>query len=342
MPAPSAASRPRVWVSQPLFDDIVARLGEHFQVDATAQVTAWSPAQVAAKLRGCDGAVVTLNERIGADEISRASSLRAVANVGVGYDNLDVAALRARGIVASNTPDVLTETTADMGFALLMAAARRITEGERWLRAGHWTQWSFDTLLGGDVHGSTLGILGMGRIGQGIARRGAHGFGMRVLYHNRSRLPERIERNSRAVWVDFDTLLRESDHLVLVLPYSPATRHIIDSAALAKMKPTATLTNIARGGLIDEAALADALASGRLASAALDVFEGEPAVDPRLLALDNVVLTPHVGSASLATRRAMATLAVDNLVAALGHGPRAGHPPTPIAGTIPGKDTAKR
>ena len=293
---------------------------------------------MAAKLRDVDGAVVTLNERVGADEIAAATSLRAVANVGVGYNNLDVAALAARGIVATNTPDVLTETTADMAFALLMAAARRITEGERWLRDGRWTQWSFDTLLGVDVHGSTLGILGMGRIGQGIARRGAFGFDMRVRYHNRSRLPVGIERNCRADFVDFDTLLRESDHLVLVLPYSPATHHVIDSAALAKMKPTATLTNIARGGLVDEPALADALAHGRLASAALDVFEGEPVVNPKLLALRNVVLTPHVGSASLATRRAMATLAIDNLVAALGRGPHAGHPPTPIAGGT----TAKR
>jgi len=333
-----AEARPRVWVSQPLFDDIVERLGEWFDVDATREVTAWSPAQVAAKLRDADGAVVTLNERIGADEIAGARGLRAIANVGVGYNNLDIPALAARGIIASNTPDVLTQTTADMGFALLMAAARRITEGERWLRDGCWTQWSFDTLLGVDVHGSTLGILGMGRIGQGIARRGALGFDMRVLYHNRSRLPVGIERNCRARYVDFDTLLRESDHLVLVVPYSPDTHHVIDSAALAKMKPTATLTNIARGGLVDESALADALAHGRLASAALDVFEGEPVVNPKLLALRNVVLTPHVGSASLATRRAMATLAIDNLVAALGRGPHAGHPPTPIAGGT----TAKR
>ncbi|MBP6797985.1 MAG: D-glycerate dehydrogenase [Luteimonas sp.] len=333
-----AEARPRVWVSQPLFDDIVVRLGEWFDVDATREVTAWSPAQVAAKLRDADGAVVTLNERIGADEIAGARGLRAIANVGVGYNNLDIPALAARGIIASNTPDVLTQTTADMGFALLMAAARRITEGERWLRDGRWTQWSFDTLLGVDVHGSTLGILGMGRIGQGIARRGALGFDMRVLYHNRSRLPVGIERNCRARYVDFDTLLRESDHLVLVVPYSPDTHHVIDSAALAKMKPTATLTNIARGGLVDESALADALAHGRLASAALDVFEGEPVVNPKLLALRNVVLTPHVGSASLATRRAMATLAIDNLVAALGRGPHAGHPPTPIAGGT----TAKR
>ncbi|MCW5580993.1 MAG: D-glycerate dehydrogenase [Luteimonas sp.] len=333
-----AEARPRVWVSQPLFDDIVGRLAEHFEVDAAHGVTAWSPAQVAAKLRDADGAVVTLNERVGDAEVAAAARLRAIANVGVGYNNLDVAALEARGIVATNTPDVLTETTADMAFALLMAAARRITEGERWLREGRWTQWSFDTLLGHDVHGSTLGILGMGRIGQGIATRGAHGFGMRVLYHNRRRLPVGIERNCRATHVDFDTLLRESDHLVLVLPYSPDTHHAIDPAALAKMKPTATLTNIARGGIVDEDALADALANGRLAAAALDVYEGEPAVNPKLLALRNVVLTPHVGSASLGTRRAMAALAVDNLIAALGRGPRAGNPPTPVTGTI----TAKR
>jgi gluconate 2-dehydrogenase len=330
--------RPRVWVSQPLFDDIVDRLSAHFDVEATREVTAWSPPEVAAKLRDVAGALVTLNERIGAGEIAGAPSLRAVANVGVGYDNLDVDALAARGIVATNTPDVLTETTADMGFALLLAAARRITEGERWLRDGRWTQWSFDTLLGHDVHGSTLGILGMGRIGQGIARRGAHGFGMRVIYHNRSRLPVGVESNCRATYVDLDTLLRDADHLVLVLPYSAHTRHVIDAAALAKMKPTATLTNIARGGLVDEDALVEALGGGRLASAALDVFEGEPAVNPKLLALRNVVLTPHVGSASRATRRAMASLAVDNLTAALGVGRHAGNPPTPVTG----KAAAKR
>lgn len=333
-----AEARPRVWVSQPLFDDIVGRLAEFFEVEAAREVRAWTQDEIAVHLSQADGALVTLNERIGADEIAGARALRAIANVGVGYNNLEVEALRARGIVATNTPDVLTETTADLGFALMLAAARRITEGERWLREGRWRQWSFDTLLGQDVHGSTLGILGMGRIGQGIARRGAHGFGMRVLYHNRSRLPAGIESNCRATLVDLDTLLRESDHLVLVLPYSPQTRHVIDAAALAKMKPTATLTNIARGGLVDEDALADALAAGRLASAGLDVFEGEPAVNPRLLALRNVVLTPHVGSASRATRRAMATLAVDNLIAALGHGPRAGDPPTPITG----KAAAKR
>lgn len=321
--------RPRVWVSQPLFSDIVDRLREHFDVTATDVVGKHPPQEIAAALADCDGALVTLNDPIGAAEVAAATRLRAIANVGVGYNNLDVPALTHAGIVVTNTPDVLTETTADFGFALMMAAARRITESERWLREGQWRQWSFETMLGGDVHDSTLGILGMGRIGQGIARR-ASGFGMRVLYHNRSRLPDAVERECRAQYVDFDALLSQADHVVLVLPYSPQVHHLIDAAALAKMKPDATLTNIARGGLVDEDALADALAGGRLAAAGLDVYEGEPAVNPRLLALRNVVLTPHIASGSLATRRAMVSLAVDNLIAALGFGPDAGRPPTPV------------
>ncbi|WP_242106928.1 2-hydroxyacid dehydrogenase [Luteimonas aquatica] len=324
-----AAERPRVWVSQPLFDDIVGRLDEYFEVEANREVADHAPARIAAALHEADGALITLNEPVGADEVAQASRLRVLANVAVGYNNLDVPALSKAGILVTNTPDVLTETTADLGFALMMAAARRITEAERWLREGQWRGWSFRSLLGADIHGSTLGILGMGRIGQGIARR-AGGFGMRVLYHNRSRLPEAVERECGAEYVAFDALLARADHLVLVLPYSAQSRHIVDAAALAKMKPSATLTNIARGGLIDEDALADALAGGRLAAAGLDVFEGEPAVNPRLLALRNVVLTPHIGSGSLATRRAMVSLAVDNLIAALGRGPHAGRPPTPV------------
>ncbi len=324
-----AESRPRVWVSQPLFDDIVGRLAAHFDVQSTADVTEHTPQAIAAALRDSAGALVTLNERIGALEIAGATQLRAIANVGVGYNNLDVAALTQAGIVATNTPDVLTETTADFGFALLMATARRITEAERWLRDGHWRQWSFGTLLGADLHGSTLGILGMGRIGQGIARR-ARGFDMRVLYHNRNRLPDALEQACGAVYASLDEVFSQADHVVLVLPYSPQVHHLVDAAALATMKPTATLVNIARGGIVDEIALADALANGRLAAAGLDVYEGEPAVRPELLALGNVVLTPHIASASLATRRAMVSLAVDNLIAALGEGPRAGHPPTPV------------
>ena len=313
-----ADARPTVWVSQPLIDAAIAPLRDRVQLRTTDTVTAWSPQQIAAQLACADAAIITLNERVGAAEIAAATRLQLVANVGVGYNNLDVDALSAAGILASNTPDVLTETTADLGFALLMATARRISESERWLREGQWQQWSFRTMLGADIHGSTLGILGMGRIGQGIARRGAHGFGMKVLYHNRSRLPATNEAALGASYVDFDTLLAQSDHLLLVLPYTTASHHIIDAAALAKMKPAATLVNIARGGLVDEIALADALANGRLAAAGLDVYEGEPTVRPELLALRNVVLTPHIGSASLATRTAMVQRAVDNLIAGLG------------------------
>ncbi|MGY0612231.1 2-hydroxyacid dehydrogenase [Luteimonas sp. A501] len=324
-----ADARPRVWVSQPLYRDIEARLEQWFDVTRTPAISDHAPEAIAAALADADGALVTLNDRIGEAEIAGAPKLRAVANVGVGYNNLDVAALAARGIVATNTPDVLTETTADFGFALMMAAARRITEAEHWLRAGNWQGWGFHELLGAEIHGSTLGILGMGRIGQGIARR-ARGFDMRVLYHNRGRLPDAVERDCAATWVERDALLEAADHLVLVLPYTAANHHIIDAAALARMKPGATLTNIARGGLVDEGALAEALQGGRLAAAGLDVFEGEPAVDPRLAACRNVVLTPHIASASLPTRRAMVSLAVDNLVAALGRGPDAGRPPNPL------------
>ena len=323
-------ARPRVWVSQPLFDDVIERLREHFDVNAASEVTQYAPEQITAALRDVDGALITLNEGIGATQLKSAARLRAIANVGVGYNNLDIPALQAVGIVATNTPDVLTETTADFGFALMMATARRITESERWLREGHWQQWSFQTMLGADLHGSTLGILGMGRIGQAIARR-ASGFDMRVLYHNRSRLPEAIEREASASYAGFDELLAQADHLMLVLPYSKQNHHLIDARALLQMKPTATLVNIARGGIVDEDALVDALAGGRLAAAGLDVFEGEPAVNPRLLAQRNVVLTPHIASGSLATRRAMVSLAVDNLIAALGCGPNAGVPPNPIS-----------
>ncbi|WMJ69964.1 D-glycerate dehydrogenase [Stenotrophomonas sp. 24(2023)] len=313
-----ADARPVVWVSQPLVEAAIAPLRDRVQLHTTDTVTAWTPDQLAERLAGVDGAIITLNERIGAAQLAGNARLQVIANVGVGYNNLDVEALSAAGVLASNTPDVLTETTADLGFALLMATARRITEAERWLREGHWGQWSFQTMLGADIHGSTLGILGMGRIGQGIARRGAHGFGMNVLYHNRSRLPAGTEAAVGASYVELDTLLARADHLVLVLPYSASSHHIIDAAALAKMKPTATLVNIARGGIVDELALADALAHGRLAAAGLDVYEGEPTVRPELLALRNVVLTPHIGSASLGTRTAMVHLAADNLLAALG------------------------
>jgi len=209
----------------------------------------------------------------------------------------------------------LTETTADFGFALMMATARRMTESEHYLRAGLWSQWRYDLFAGAEVHGSTLGILGMGRIGQAIARRGALGFGMKVLYHNRSPLPAQTEADLGARWVSKNELFEQADHVVLVLPYSPAVHHIVGAAELALMKPTATLVNIARGGIVDEDALMAALRDGRISAAGLDVFEGEPAFMPGWLALKNVVLTPHIASATMATRLKMADLAADNLIA---------------------------
>jgi len=325
----SQAGRPRVWVSRPLFDDIVDGLREHFEVEAEDVDRAWSREDIAGKLADKSGAILGLADRIDASVVAHAPLLRAVANRGVGYNNLDMPALAAAGIVATNTPGVLDETVADFAWALMLATARRVTEAERWLRDGRWKEMSFHVLLGGDVHGRTLGILGMGRIGQAIARR-AVGFRMPVIYHNRSRLDAAIERECNARHVDRDTLLREADFLVLAVPMTAQTRHAIGASELALMKRDAFLVNIARGGVVDDAALIAALAEKRIAGAGLDVFEREPAVPAAMLALDNVVLTPHIGSASLATRRAMARMAVDNLIAALGFGPQAGRPPNVI------------
>ncbi len=318
--------RHAVLVARAVFRQTIARLHRHFEVDVNPTDAVLPPAELAARLQGKAGLLATGSERIDAALLAACPDLRVVANMAVGYNNIDIAACNLRGVLATNTPDVLTETTADFGFALMMAAARRIAESEHFLRRGEWTKWSYDMFTGNDIHGSTLGVFGMGRIGQAIARRGAHGFGMKVIYHNRSRLPPEVESALAARWVDKPTLLRESDHLLLVLPYSAASHHAIGAAELALMKSTATLTNIARGGIVDDAALAEALRGRRIAAAGLDVFEDEPALNPALLALTNVVLTPHIASASVATRLAMAELAADNLIAAL----TGGTPPTPI------------
>jgi len=316
----------RILVARALPPQVLERLRRHFEVDDNPGDTIYTPAQLVERLRGKQGALTTGSERIDAALLDACPELRVVANMAVGFNNFDIAACTARGVLATNTPDVLTETTADFGFALMMAAARRIAESEHFLRRGDWKKWSWDMFTGSDVHGATLGILGMGRIGQAIARRGALGFGMRVIYHNRSRLAPEIEAPLGARWVDKAELLREADHLVLVLPYSAASHHAIGASELAQMKATATLTNIARGGIVDDAALAAALHERRIAAAALDVFEGEPSVHPGLLSVSNVVLTPHIASATVATRVAMADLAADNLIAAL----TGGQPPTPI------------
>lgn len=319
-------ARPQVLLTRAVFPEVVARLREHFDVQTNPDDTEWTGEELSQRLRGKTGLLGTAGEPITAQLLDANPRLRAVCLMTVGYNNIDVPACTARGVLATNAPGVLTETTADLGFALMMATARRFSEAERFLRAGSWSKWRYDLLVGSDIHGATLGILGMGRIGQAIARRGALGFGMKVIYHNRSRLPAEDEAPLGARYVDKATLLRESDHLLLVLPFSAQSRHAIGAAELAQMKPTATLTNVARGGIVDDAALAQALRERRIAAAGLDVFEGEPNVHPALLTLPNVVLLPHIGSATEATRRAMVGCAADNLIAAL----TGAVPPTPI------------
>ncbi len=312
--------KPAILVARAVFPEVIDKLAQHFEVEHNQADEAWSREQLLAKLQGKAGAFTTGGERIDADLVRACPQLKIVANMAVGFNNFDLPAMTSAKVLGTNTPDVLTETTADFGFALLMATARRVTESEHYLRAGKWTKWSFDMFAGSDVHGATLGILGMGRIGQGIARRGAHGFGMRVVYHNRSRLDAATEAACGASYVSKEELLRQADHLVLVLPYSAASHHAIGAAELAQMKPTATLVNIARGGIVDDAALAQALRERRIAAAGLDVFEGEPKVHPDLLTVPNVVLTPHIASATVPTRKAMAHLAADNLIGFLVHG----------------------
>lgn len=326
VPTPRAS----VLVARAVFDDIVDRLREHFDVTINDDDTPWSQAELIEKLQGKVGAFITGGEKIDATLLDACPDLRAIGSMAVGYNHIDVAACTERGVLVSNAPDVLTETTADFAFALMMAAARRISDSERALRAGEWTKWSVEQFAGADIHGSTLGVLGMGRIGAAIARRASQGFKMKILYHNRTQLGTVEELRTGGRYVSKEDLLRKCDHLMIVVPFTAETKHLIGAEELALMKPTATLTNIARGGVVDDAALAQALQEGRLAAAGLDVFEGEPTVNPALLECRNVVLTPHIASSSVPTRRAMANLAVDNLLAALGVGENPGKPPTAL------------
>ena len=310
----------KVFVGRPVFEEVLDSLRQHFEVLDNQADVLFTPAELVAQLQGQAGAITTGTERIDAALLAACPDLKVVANMAVGYNNFDVPAMTAAGVQATNTPDVLTETTADFGFALLMATARRITESEHYLRAGLWKNWRYDMFAGAEVHGSTLGIIGMGRIGQGIARRAAHGFGMQVIYHNRSHLSPELEAQCGARYVSKQELLQTADHVMLVVPYSAESHHTIAAAELALMKPTATLVNIARGGIVDDAALAQALKDRRIAGAGLDVFEGEPALNPALLSVPNVVLTPHIASATIPTRKAMAQLAADSLIAYLTQG----------------------
>ncbi len=274
---------------------------------------------------GAVGVLSNVTEKMDAEFMDAAGDgLRIIANMAVGYDNVDVEAAGERGIVVTNTPGVLDETTADTAFMLLLAAARRLGESERTLRAGRWEWWGPKLFVGVDVWGKTLGIVGMGRIGQAVARRG-RGFGMEILYHNRSR-NEGAENELDARYADLDELLETADFVSVHTPLTEETRHLIGPEELEKMKPTAVLVNTSRGPVVDEGALADALADGRIFAAGLDVYEEEPKVHPKLLGLENAVLAPHIGSGSRETRDGMAVLAAENIVAVLS----GGEPKTPV------------
>ena len=267
-------------------------------------------------VRGASGVLSTATETMDGEAMDAAGEgLRVIANMAVGYDNVDVAAATERGVVVTNTPGVLDETTADVAFMLLLAAARRLGEGERLLRAGGWEWWGPKQLMGRDVWGKQLGIVGFGRIGQSVARR-ARGFGMQILYHNRSRKKE-AEQELGARYLDLDELLKTADFVSVHTPLTPETTHLIGAEELEKMKPEAVLVNTSRGPVVDEAALGDALAEDRIFAAGLDVYEEEPTVHPKLMELENVVLAPHIGSASVETRDRMAVLAAENLAAVL-------------------------
>ncbi len=307
----------KVYVTRPIAEEALALLRSQAEVALWPDPDVPPPhEEIVRQVREADGLVCLLTDRIDAEVIAAGERLRVISIMAVGYDNIDVAAATTRHIPVCNTPGVLTEATADLTWALLMVAARRVTEAERYLRAGRWKSWSPQLLLGQDVHGATLGIIGLGRIGQAVARR-ARGFAMRVLYHSATRKPE-VERELSVEWADLDTLLREADFVSLHVPLTEETRNLIGARELALMKPTAILINTARGQVVDQEALVAALQEGRLAAAGLDVFQVEPlAMDDPLLSLEKVVLLPHLGSASVATRTRMAMMAAENLVAGL-------------------------
>ena len=306
----------RVFVSCPLPGDGVGRLGRDHDVVVGRERLGVGGSEFAREAGRFEAVVSVVTDRIDSALLDSSPRLRIVANVAVGYDNVDVQACHARGIVVTHTPGVLTEATADLAFGLMIAAARRIAEGDRIVRSGRFAGWTPSFLLGPPVHGATLGIVGLGRIGQAVARR-ARGFGMKVLYTGRTKAPTEVERALSAAALPKDELFARADFVSLHCPLTTDTRHLVDAARLATMKPTAVLVNTARGACVDEGALAAALAQGRPGAAGLDVFEGEPAVHPDLLARENVVLAPHLGSADRPTREAMAGVAIDSVLAVL-------------------------
>jgi glyoxylate reductase len=306
--------KPKVFATRALFSEARAIVDAHFETDYWMQAGQIPRGELLNRVTDCEALICVITEKIDEELLAAAPKLRIAATVSVGYDHIDVAACTRRKVVVTNTPGVLDETTADLAWALLMAVARRVVEADAWIRSGTWHGWDLDQLVGGDVHGKTLGIIGFGRIGQRVAQR-ALGFGMRVLYSSRNRVPLDVEKDLHAEFVEMSQLLSESDFVSLHVPLLAETRHLITRASFAKMKRTAFLINTTRGPVVDEAALAEAVTAGEIAGAALDVFEHEPKVHPGLLPLKNVVLTPHIGSASVETRTKMAVMAAENVVA---------------------------
>lgn len=335
-----AEAKPVVALTQPLFPEVLAWLQAHAEVWCPQADTVWAPGQLAQAWRDAGlagrlkGLLTTPTEAVAEPLLAELPALEVVSQMAVGYNNIDVAACAKRQVAVAHTPDVLTETTADFAMAMLLAAARGITDAERCLRAGQWQQWSPTGFMGQEVHGRTLGIIGMGRIGLALARRAHLGFGMRVTYHQRTPLPPQAVPGVPSQWLPLDELLAVADHVVLLVPHGPGTHHLINETRLWQMRPHATLCNLARGGVVDDQALARVMAAGHLAGAALDVFEGEPAVHAALLAQPRITLTPHMASATWATRQAMAWMAARQLLAGLGLA-EAGEPVRWVPGATP-------
>ncbi|HET9831411.1 MAG TPA: D-glycerate dehydrogenase [Vicinamibacterales bacterium] len=308
--------KPRVLVTREISAEAIARLKQHFLVVANQKDDPVSARQLLHKLKGIDGAVTLTTDTIGDELLAKNPQLKIVSNVAVGYNNFDVAAATRRGVMMTNTPGAVDDATADLTWALILAAARGVTFADKAVRAGRWKRWRMMEYLGQDIYGKTIGIIGFGRIGRGVARR-AMGFNMKVLYASRSRASDGVEQEFRASYVDKQTLLRESDVVTLHLPLFPETRHYIGAADLALMKKTAILVNASRGPVVDEKALVRALKARRIFAAGLDVYEHEPALSPGLAQLANVVLTPHIGSGTYETRLKMSNMAVTNCIAGL-------------------------
>lgn len=319
--------KPGILVTRHVYPEAILLLEQVGEIQYNDSAAGLSAAELRAAVAGKQAVVCQLTDRIDAGFMDAGSDLKVISNVAVGFDNIDIPAATERGIVVTNTPGVLTDTTADLAFTLLMAAARRIAEADRFLRSGEWHQWEIDMMCGHDIYRHTLGILGLGRIGQGMAKR-ARGFDMRVIYHDMNRASPEEEREWGIEHVDRETLFRESDFLSIHVPLNEDTRHTVGAPEFELMKPTSVLVNTARGPVVDEKALADALESGSIASAGLDVFENEPIVEPRLLALENIVMVPHIGSASIKTRTRMCTMAAENAAAVL-NGEQAPNPVNP-------------